>query len=207
MGLLEVTIHQTVTSRNIRGYGNKPQRIEKKVHINLEVNRQSQAIEAIKRRLGWRVYATNAPCECFSLENLVNAYRGQYIVEQGNSRLKGKPLSLIPLYLEREDHMTGMVRLLSIALCSLTLLEFVVRRKLFEVQKPLTGIYPGNPKRATNRPSAEIILRAFKNINWTYQPNALSFLTPLNPLQRQILKLLNFTEFIYRQFEITVPAQ
>jgi len=207
LGLLEVTIHQTVTSRNIRGYGNKPQRLEENVHINLEVNRQSQAIEAIKRRLGWRVYATTAPCERFSLENLVNTYRGQYIVEKGNSRLKGQPLSLIPLYLKREDHITGMVRLLSIALCALTLLEFVVCRELSEVQKPLTGLYPGNPKRATNRPSAEIILRAFKNINWVYQANALPFLTPLNPLQRQILKLLNFTEFIYRQFEVTVPAE
>jgi hypothetical protein len=51
----------------------------------------------------------------------------------------------------------------------LTLLEFVVREALKKVDKPLTGLYPGNPKRTTTRPSAEILLRTFRDINRVFQ--------------------------------------
>ena len=43
---------------------------------------------------------------------------------------QGRPLSLTPMYVQRDDHATGLIRLLSIALRVLTLVEFVVRRQL-----------------------------------------------------------------------------
>ena len=58
------------------------------------------------------------------------AYRSEYQVERSLGRLKGRPLSLRPMYVQRDDHATGLIRLLSIALRVLTLLEFVVRRQL-----------------------------------------------------------------------------
>ncbi|WP_228021053.1 hypothetical protein [Microcystis sp. LEGE 08355] len=54
--------------------------------------------------------------------------------------------------------------LLTIALRVFTLREFVVRRQLHQSQSSLAGLYEGNPKRATNRPTAEKMLRAFNNI-------------------------------------------
>jgi len=66
-------------------------------------------------RLGWRVYATNAPAEQLSLAQAVLAYRSQYLVESDMGRLKGHPLSLTPMYLQRDDHVTGLIRLLSVA--------------------------------------------------------------------------------------------
>jgi hypothetical protein len=43
-------------------------------------------------------------------------------------------------------------------------LEFQVRRHLAHNQDKLTGLYVGNPQRATARPTAEILLAAFKDI-------------------------------------------
>lgn len=187
-GLILVSVHRTVSERTVRGYAGKAARVERKAHIRLTVERNEEAINATRHRLGWRVYGTTAPAACFSLEKLVHVYRDQYIVERGNARLKGKPLSLNPFYLQREDHITGMVRRIEIALCALTLLEFVVREALKDENKPLTGIYAGNPKRETLRPSAEILLRAFCNINRVFLSGAPPFVTSLAPPQVRILK-------------------
>lgn len=196
-GLLELDIHRKVSQKTVRGYAGKASRVERKVRVELTVTPNDEAIETTRRRLGWRVYATTAPEQNFSLEKLTHVYRDQYIIERGNSRLKGKPLSLSPFYLQREDHITGMVRLLAVALSALTLLEFIVREALKEEGTPLSDIYAGNPKRSTLRPSSELLLRAFKNIHYVAQPGAPPIVTPLNSLQRRILKLLGFTEFVY----------
>ena len=72
------------------------------------------AFEEAVRRLGWRVYGTNQPRESLSLEHAVLAYRNEYQVERSLGRLKGRPLSLTPMYVQRDDHATGLIRLLSI---------------------------------------------------------------------------------------------
>src|SRR5437667_4782993 len=115
-------------------------------------------------------------------------------------RLKGHPLSLSPMYVERDDHATGLVRLLTIALRVLTLLEFVVRRRLAESGSVLTGLYAGNPKRATAQPTAERLLEAFDEITLTLVTNpalCLRHLTPLSPVQLRILALLDLPPSLY----------
>ena len=71
------------------------------------------------------------------------------------------------MYVQRDDHATGLIRLLSIALRVLTLLEFVVRRSLAAQESPLAGLYAGNPKRETARPTAERLLEAFGDMTLT----------------------------------------
>lgn len=51
--------------------------------------------------------------------------------------------------------------LLTIALTLFTLMEFVVRRQLAVAEQSLSGLYAGNPKRPTFRPTAEQLLTAF----------------------------------------------
>ena len=138
------------------------------------------------------------PAESLGLAKAVLAYREQYIVEHGFARLKGQPLSLTPMYLQREDHVTGLIRLLSIALRALTLFEFVVRRRLAGTQ--LAGLYPGNRTRATARPSAELLLEAFKDINLIVLPaeqGTSRHLTPLSEVQQNILALLDLSPVTY----------
>jgi transposase len=98
-------------------------------HAPVEVRVDEAALESAVRRLGWRIDSTNQPSADLSLAQAVLAYRSAYQVERSLGRLKGRPLSLRPMYVQRDDHATGLMRLLSIALRVLTLLEFVVRRQ------------------------------------------------------------------------------
>jgi transposase len=156
------------------------------------------AVAAAVRQLGWRVYVTTAPPAELSLQQAVLAYRNEYLVERAMGRLKGRPLSLTPMYLEREDHATGLIRLLSLGLRVLTLLEFAVRRRV--AKTPLAGLYVGNPRRATAHPTAERLLEAFQGLTLTLIREGRRWrchLTPLSHVQQRILALLDFPMAIY----------
>jgi transposase len=93
-----------------------------------------------------------------------------------------------------------LIRLLAIALRVLTLLEFVVRRRLTQEGEVLRGLYAGNPKRATASPTTERLLDAFRGITLTIivEPHQTRrHLTALSPLQQRILALLEFMPTIY----------
>ena len=114
--------------------------------------------------------------------------------------MKGRPLGLRPVYLQREDHLKGLVRLLSLGLSILTLTEFVARRTLATTNDELAGLYPGNPKQTTSRPTTERLLAAFKEINLSVvvlPDQTIVHITPLSPLQCRILDLLDFPASIY----------
>jgi transposase len=132
--------HQHATPRAVRAYRGQPARVEGDRHATVEVRVDEAALEAAVRRLGWRVYGTNQPREQLSLAQAVLAYRSEYLVERSLGRLKGRPLSLRPMYIQRDDHATGLIRLLSIALRVLTLLEFVGRRQLAAEGATLAGL-------------------------------------------------------------------
>jgi transposase len=162
-GLLNLGFDVTFHRRRVRHYGDRPTRIVVEEDPGLVVQVNEVAVREALRRKGWRVYVTNAPKSELPLSQAVLAYRNQYIVERGCGRLKGRPLSLRPMYLERDDHATGLIRLLTICLRVLTLLEFVVRQRLAQEGTELAGVYAGNPKRSTARPSAELLLEAFED--------------------------------------------
>ena len=194
-GLLRLSYQESVYERPVRRYQGRPAtvRVEREVKVTAVVD--EAALAKAVRRLGWRVYATNAPAEQLSLLQAVLAYRSQYIVERSFGRLKGKPLSLTPMYLQRDDHATGLIRLLSIGLRMLTLLEFAARRRLEVEETALAGLYAGNPKRTTARPTAERLLESFQEITLTIiqEPHQIRrHLTPLSELQLRILALLDF---------------
>ena len=87
--------------------------------------------------------------------------------------------------------------LLTIALRVFTLMEFVVRRQLATAQQSLAGLYEGNPKRKTARPTAEKLLVAFRDITLYFHRDGSREISPLNSLQQQILGLMKISESIY----------
>ncbi len=198
--LLRVSCTEQVQARPVRGYRGQPGHVRHEPVVSLAVEVDPTALEQAIRQLGWRVYATNQPAEQLSLPQAVLAYREEYVIERGFGRLKGHPLSLRPMYLAREDHATGLVRLLSLGLRVLTLLEFVVRRRLAADGTTLTGLYAGQPTRATARPTAERLLAGFRDITLTIvrvPGQVLRHLTPLTPLQQRLLTLLDCSPDIY----------
>jgi transposase len=189
--LVRVQVQTTTAITKKRKYGARPAQIVRQRQATAEAQIDPAAVAAAKARLGWRVYATNQTA--LTLTTLVLAYRGQYLIEHGFGRLKGKALSLTPLYLHHDSRIIGLIRLLTIALRVLTLLEFVVRRQLDKAGSTLKGLYAGTPQRATARPTAEAILRAFRGISLVVEQvdgQVIQRLSPLNALQKRLLPLL-----------------
>ena len=165
---------------------------------------QQAAIEQTQQTFGWRVYVTNAPFENLSFEQAVLTVRDAWIQESGFSRLKGKSLGAFPLFVQRDDQAQGLMHLLSLGLRILTLIEFVVQRHLKEQGEELLGLFPGNPKRATARPTTERILKAFKPVSLTImkvKDQEYGHVSPLNSLQQRILQLLELPPDIYSSLE------
>jgi transposase len=199
-GLLQVEIQEYIQQRPIRAYRGRVSGIRRDCTFTLTCRREETAIATAMSKLGWRVYATNHQEDHLTLEQAVEAYRDEYLVERNFARLKGRPLSLAPLYVQRDDHRVGLVRLLTLALRVLTLLEGVVRQRLTEQKEELVGLFAGNPKRKTAQPTAERLLEAFREVSLTViaAPHfAQRHVTPLSPLQQQILALFGFSPAIY----------
>jgi transposase len=199
-GLLQVQIHEHVHERPVRAYRGRLSGVRRDLSFTLTISREETAMARAMSQLGWRVYATNQVSEHLTLEQAVEAYRDEYLVERNFTRLKGHPLSLAPLYVQRDDHRIGLVRLLTLALRVLTLLEGVVRQHLGEQKKELAGLFAGNPKRRTAQPTAERLLQAFREVTLTLvsAPGfAQRHVTPLSPLQQQILALFGCSPAVY----------
>jgi transposase len=198
-GLLKLNMVEISQERQVRAYGKRPARIEIERTLTIQPSRDTEAVKKAKGWLGWRVYATNQPKDTLPLEQALLAYREEYLVERGFGRLKGKPLSLSPMYLQSDQRATGLIRLLSIGLRILTLIEYQARKRLAERREKLPGLYAGNPKRSTDRPTAEALLRAFKNIYLVLDKQIYYHMTPLTEIQEKILGLLDLPVEIYTQ--------
>ena len=200
---------ETTTTRYVgpgRGGPNRPQRTITHVHYMITaVTRDETAITEATWRLGWRLYGTNQPADGLPLEEAIPLYRHAPRVERHFHLLKAAPVGIAPLYVRRADQIKGLTRLLSLCVRLLTLIEIVVRRNLGQRGEQLAGLYEGNPKRQTARPTATRLLRAFQHIHrlhLTVAGQTIEHVTPLSPLQRQILTLLELSDNVYE-----VPIQ
>ncbi len=203
--LLTVQIQETVTEQSVRAYGNRQATVRTSRQFCVSSVLVTEQVEQALALLGWRVYVTNQPEAQLSLPQAVLAYRDEYRVERAFGRLKGAPLTLAPMYVQRDDHATGLVRLLSVALRVLTLLEGVVRRELDKIESCLSGLYAGQPKRVTAHPTAELLLQAFDELTLTVvvlnPSQTVRHLTALSSLQLRIVALLGLSAQIYTQLE------
>jgi transposase len=162
--------------------------------------RQEEAIAELQKTFGWRVYVTDAPAEQLTLEQAVLTYRGEWLIERGFHRLKGVPLSLSPLFVKRDDQVVGLTHFLSLAVRFLTLIEFVVRRKLKQNQEKLVSLIENNPKKGIDNPTTERLLKKFDNITLTIiqmPGQTIRHVPVLSAIQVRILELLGLSADVY----------
>lgn len=115
------------------------------------------------------------------------------------------PVGIEPIYVRRNDQIKGLVRLLSLCVRLLTLIEIVARRNLAQRGEKLSGLYEGNPKQQTDQPTATRLLKGFcyiSRVQLNVHGQSIRCLTPLSALQRNILSILELTGSIYE-----VPLQ
>ena len=208
-----VTVLETITTTKRylkpgRPTSDSPYRLIEQRHLNLEVQIDEAALDEAYRLAGWRVYVTNASAQEMSLTQAALYYRDEWLVENGFHRFKGGSLPTLPLFLRLPERIIGLMLLLLVALQALTLLEFVARRSLKAQKEEIAGLVPGNPKRKTDRPTAERLLTAFTNLHLiveTGETEVRGYLNEsLTPLQQQILALLNLPKIIF-DFDFTEP--
>ena len=205
-GFFQLDVQMEVKERQVRSYRNKPAHLVRKVRFHLTVQRNLEAIQAAEFQAGWRIYVTNAPLERLSLTQAVLAYRDQYVEENVFRRLQGRFLSITPLYIQRDDHAQGLFHFLTLCARLLALGDYLARQALAAEQSVLTGVYSGNPKRGTARPTTERMLAAFKGIDLLILPSeagAQHFLTRLSDVQQRILSLLGLSLSLFTDLQIS----
>lgn len=144
-----------------RGGAARPTREIVRRHYRIvAVERVPTAIAAVQDKLGWQLQVTNAPVEHLPLAQATAAYRSEWHLEHDFHRVKDRPIGLSPLFVWRDDQLLGLTRLLTLALRLLTLIETQVAQGLAAEARHLTGLYEGQPQRATAHPTAARLLRA-----------------------------------------------
>ena len=76
-------------------------------------------------------------------------------------------MGIRPLYVRRDDQIQGLTHLVTLALRVLTLFELLVRRGQQQSGERLQGLYPGLPKRTTDRPTGKRVLEAISRAEIT----------------------------------------
>jgi transposase len=205
-GLITVEVQETLTFKEkCLGRGrpkrDSPRSVVEAREISVQFQRNPTAIDEALTLAGWRIYVTNVPACDMSLEQSVRYYREEWLVERGFHRFKQGSLPVLPLYVRLHERIKGLMLLLTIALQAITLIEFVARRNLAATRRTISGLVPGNPRMKTDRPTTERLLAQFEGLHLLIEqtPNRikLRLVEELNPLQIEILALLNIPPTIY----------
>lgn len=212
-GLLTVTWERQETSRAHyvgpgRGGPNRRTTTERSLRYQITaVTRDDAAIERLVARMGWQAQVTNAAAARLSLGDAVLGYRAGTCVERAFHQLKDQPLGIRPLFVHRDDQVRGLTHLLTLALRVLTLFEVLVRRGQDHDGKDLAGLYPGQAKRTTDRPTAQRVLEAIARAGVTLiqevgEERCRWHLTALPVLVKRVLGYLGLSDEVYTRLVI-----
>jgi transposase len=189
-----------------RGGAKRKQVTEERVRYQItKVVRLKEKIKLEKEKFGWKAFVTDVPKNRLSYQEVIKHYRKEYRVERIFNRLKSR-LNISPLYVKKENQIAGKVHLLSLGVRIYTLVEFLVRRSLRNDNEKLGGLHPENKRKKTDTPTAERLLKAFSKIDLTIIESGdrtMRSISPLTPLQKNILKRLELSPSIYEGLEIS----
>lgn len=197
---MDLAVKEQTEIKTVRKYKDRPQREVETKHFELEVTINEAAKAAHLAKLGWRAYACNAPIEQLSTAQVVECYRDEYKIEHKFDELLNRITALMPVYLGIPARIKGLIRLLLLALKHVSLIQYQARASLETTKQTVKELYPGNPGRATDKPTTNMILRAFNNIHLSVvsiEDKTYVKISELKPIQLQLLKLLNISPEIY----------
>jgi transposase len=212
-GLSEVSWEpeETVRTKYVgrgRGGPDRPKTTEWKVRYQITaVSRIEEAIAHRLERLGWQAQVTNAPVSRLSLQESLLVYRGGWCLERVFHMIKDRPLGIRPLFVRRDDQIQGLTHLVTLALRVLTSFEVLVRRGQDQSREKLKGLYPGQPKRVTDQPTAQRVLEAIARKRITLSrvqsgDDSIWHLGALPDLVSRVLEYLGLTDEVYTRLVI-----
>ena len=185
-GLVEIKCQEDIDARTIRRYRGRPTttRVNHMFHITAQINEQAFAQRL--KELGWSVYVTSLETQALTFHDLlVNPVKSSPLLQ----RLNNCQLSLLPGVIQRPEHMRGIVRLLTLAIRCLALLDYASSSDC-----GVAGFQePGA--------SGEEFLRSFHNLTLTTVYDGRHehrHLTALSTRQRRILDMLGLPYSLYQ---------
>jgi transposase len=165
-------VETTTTTKTINAYKETPKRIVEIKEFTLHFEQHQELIEQHIDYLGYRVYLTNQSQAQLPLQKAVEAYRGEYKIERRIRNLKQEVCALLPLYLQKEDRIVGLVNLLTLLLQIVSVLEYRIAQSLKEEEQPekqkMAGLYQGQPTLKTANPTISKIISAMSPIMLIY---------------------------------------
>jgi len=200
---IEQKVEYRYTGRGRPSASSKQQEVmEHRCQIT-KVTRHQEAVAAKRERLGWRVQLTNAPA-VIPLQTCITHYRGNWCGERNYHRLKSQPIGIDTIFVRKDDQLTGLTYLLTLAARVESVIEFQVARGLKEENKQMKGLYSGLPQKATPTPTAVAILAAIARSEITltqmeWQDKTTFHLTPLPGLLLEVLHYLNLPLSLYTE--------
>ena len=203
--LVKIDCQTTYTSKEIRASKTKEARTETHFDYSVSVAIDEEALKTRILTLGWVVYATNMPLELLSIEKAVLLYRQEYKIEHRFHNLKDEVTRLLPIFLKKDNRIVGLINLLLFVLKIVAAIEFKAQKKLEEKKEHLEGLYDGNPKIATPKPTISKMMKAMNTMAIAYimQEGKIlfSFMNQLKPVQAKIIELLdvNLDCFLYNK--------
>ncbi len=115
---------------------------------------------------------------------------------------------LLPIFLQKDNRIKGLVNTLLLALKVCSVIEYKIAKALQDQEEALEGLYEGNPKRKTNKPSAKRICRVFEGISialiFANKKLMFAVMTELQPIHVKILKLLDIDPDVYRNLATNI---
>ena len=196
----EIECSQTITSREVQRHKNRAKETRESITLHLSITRKEEQITKKRKRLGWQVYASNAPKDHIESSELVRCYRDEYRIEHLFDFMLNRDVGILPIYLQQEHRIKALIRLLSVGMKFIMLLQYRVREAVATRDKPLKELYPGNKSRSTNMPTTPMLLRAFKGIGVAFLNSTEQGIqmTTLKDIQKEILELLGIPN-VYQQ--------
>ena len=195
-----------------RGSVKRATRTEMRVRYQITtVHREAAAIEARQKRLGWRVQVTNSPKKRLSLLASVLSYRSGWCLERDFHLLKDNPLGIRPLYVKSDAQIGGLVRLMTLALRMLSVVEMQGRRGVAFTGEKVKGYYSGQPGRQTDKPSGQRILETVTRQQLTLFGTKTGTgtewqLAALPEIISQVLGFLGLCETLYTKLTQSLPT-
>jgi len=160
-------------------------------HFRVVLDFNQDAFDQKLSRCGYYPLLTNRDAKQLNIEQAMLAHKDQYKCEHNFRRAKG-PLSIEPIYLHTPERIEAFLLLFKIALQMVVLIERTARKNITDREHGLDGFMPNRSD--VRNPKSEYMLKEFEDIVKGKIPlpdgDTYGFVSELNPLQRDILSIL-----------------
>ena len=197
----------TINNDPITTYKNKkrgrPGPDAKKISVttdqfSVKLTFNQNAFENVLDRCGYYPLITNKSPDSLTIKEAMMAHKGQYKSEHTYRRSKG-PYNLEPIYLHTPERIEALLLLFKIALQVIVLIERTARETIQQRDKGLNDFMPN--RKDVRNPKTEYLLCEFEYIVQGQMRlpdgNTYGFVSELNPLQRDILEILQVQPYCY----------